>query len=320
MVTVVIPTYNRREMVREAIHSVRHQRYRDFELIVVDDGSTDGTGEAIRHLPDVRYLWQNHQGVSAARNRGVREGRGELIAFLDSDDLWLPQKLETQVAFMEDHPEVQICQTEEIWMRKGVRVNPRTKHRKPSGDIFARSLELCLVSPSAVIMRRRLFERVGGFDEALPACEDYDLWLRVATEEAVPLIEKPLVIKRGGHADQLSYCFWGMDRFRVAALGKLLVSGRLTPEKQSLTVQTLVKKCGILAQGARKRGKGEEAKRYLTLIDLYVNAFSRGEPASGDMETREERHGDTGTRRYRELKSPRHPVALSPRQFKMPSS
>ncbi len=274
-VTVIIPTYNRRKMVQEAIHSVLQQKYRDFELIVIDDGSTDGTGEAIRDLPGVRYLFQSNQGVSAARNRGVREGRGELVAFLDSDDLWLPQKLEVQVAFMRAHPEVQICQTDEIWLRNGVRVNPRNKHRKPSGDIFARSLELCLVSPSAVMMRREFFARMGGFDEALPPCEDYDLWLRVAAEEPVLLIQKPLITKRGGHPDQLSHCFWGMDRFRVAALGKLLASGRLTAEKQSLAVQALAKKCTILAQGARKRGKREEAERYLTLVDLYVNAFSK---------------------------------------------
>jgi glycosyltransferase involved in cell wall biosynthesis len=274
-VTVIIPTYNRRKMVQEAIHSVLQQKYRDFELIVIDDGSTDGTAEAIRDLPGVRYLFQSNQGVSAARNRGVREGRGELVAFLDSDDLWLPQKLEVQVAFMRVHPEVQICQTDEIWLRNGVRVNPRNKHRKPSGDIFARSLELCLVSPSAVMMRRDFFARMGGFDEALPPCEDYDLWLRVAAEEPVPLIQKPLITKRGGHPDQLSRCFWGMDRFRVAALGKLLASGSLTAEKQSLAVRALAKKCTILAQGARKRGKREEAERYLTLVDLYVNAFSK---------------------------------------------
>jgi len=271
MVTVVIPTYNRREIVQEAIQSVLQQTYRDFELIVVDDGSSDGTGEVVCKFPSVRYIYQKNRGVSAARNRGIGEGRGELIAFLDSDDLWMPQKLAVQVAFMEDHPEVQICQTEEIWMRNGVRVNPRNHHRKPSGDIFARSLELCLVSPSAVMVRRGLFERMDGFDEALPACEDYDLWLRVAAEEAVLLLAKPLVIKRGGHPDQLSRRFWGMDRFRIAALCKLLASGKLTPEKQILAIQTLARKCAILAQGARKRGRWEEAERYLALAE---QAFS----------------------------------------------
>ena len=159
-------------------------------------------------------------------------------------------------------------------MRSGVRVNPRNHHRKPSGDVFARSLELCLVSPSAVMMRRGLFERMGGFDETLPACEDYYLWLRIAAEEAVPLIERPLVTKRGGHFDQLSHRFWGMDRFRVAALCKLLASGGLTSEQRSLAAQALVKKCTILAQGARKRGKGEEARHYLTLADLHLRPRS----------------------------------------------
>ena len=140
----------------------------------------------------LRYFRQDRSGVSAARNLGVRQSRGRLIAFLDSDDLWQPDKLKIQVRFMENSPEVQICQTDEVWIRHGVRVNPRIKHRKPSGDIFERSLDLCLVSPSAVMMTRELFDRSGGFDESLPVCEDYDLWLRIARDYPVPLIEQPL--------------------------------------------------------------------------------------------------------------------------------
>jgi glycosyltransferase involved in cell wall biosynthesis len=268
-VSVIIPTYNRRDFVREAVASVLAQTYGDFELLVVDDGSDDDTAAVVREFDGVRYVFQPNRGVSAARNRGAALSGGELLAFLDSDDLWQPRKLEYQVAFFATHPQTRICQTEEIWLRHGVRVNPRNKHRKVGGDIFARSLELCLVSPSAAMLRRELFERVGGFDESLPACEDYDLWLRIAATEAIHLIETPLVIKRGGHADQLSRRFWGMDRFRVAALCKLLDSGALSPEQRRLTEDTLRTKCNVLAQGACKRGKDGEP--YLALAAAYAN-------------------------------------------------
>lgn len=265
-VSVIIPTYNRQDCVREAIASVLAQTYQDFELIVVDDGSEDGTQTVVQEFsaiaPCIRYIFQPNQGVAAARNTGVALSVGAFVAFLDSDDLWQPDKLKRQLAFFTAHPEAHICQTEEIWLRRGVRINPHKKHRKAGGDIFARSLDLCLVSPSAVMLRRSLFGRIGGFDPQLPACEDYDLWLRIAALLPVHLIETPLVIKRGGHSDQLSHHYWGMDRFRIAALQKLLDSGVLSPEQRQLTLAVFRKKCTILAQGARKRGKsGEEYER-----------------------------------------------------------
>jgi GT2 family glycosyltransferase len=267
-VSVIIPTHNRRDFVREAIASVLAQTYQDFELLVVDDGSTDDTSEVVREFPGLRYIRQENRGVSAARNRGVADSSGKMLAFLDSDDLWQPRKLEMQVEFFAAHPKARICQTEEIWLRKGVRVNPHNKHKKPSGDIFARSLHLCLVSPSAVMMQRELFECLGGFDESLPACEDYELWLRIAATEHVHLLETPLAIKRGGHADQLSHRFWGMDRFRVAALCKLLASDILTLEQRTQTEEVLLAKCRILAQGARKRG--QDGEMYLRLAEAYT--------------------------------------------------
>lgn len=273
-VSVIIPTYNRCEFVREALASVLAQSFTDFEVIVVDDGSDDETAEAVQEFSDVRYVWQQNRGVSAARNFGVSQSSGGLIAFLDSDDVWQPQKLKQQARFFTQHPEAQICQTEEIWLRNGVRVNPHAKHHKPDGDIFARSLELCLVSPSAVMMRRELFERQGGFDEELPACEDYDLWLRIAAILPVHLIETPLVIKRGGHADHLSRKFWGMDRFRVAALCKLLASGVLSEEQRRLAEDVFHRKCMILAKGAEKRG--QDGERYRAMAAAYTRRMTPG--------------------------------------------
>ncbi len=275
-VSTIIPTYNRPAFLREALASVLAQTYRDSETIVVDDGSANAARDATRQIVEeyvrarsrpIRYLFQPHRGVSAARNRGVAASRGELLAFLDSDDVWQPEKLAHQVAFFEAQPTAQICQTQETWIRHGVRVNPRNTHRKPHGDIFVQSLAHCLVSPSAVMLRRALFERTGGFDEQLPACEDYDLWLRISVREPVYLIDTPLVLKRGGHADQLSRQFWGMDRFRLIALRKLLDSGRLSLQQRQATLSMFHKKCQILANGARKRGKSAEP--YLALIARY---------------------------------------------------
>lgn len=270
IVSVIIPTYNRWPLVREAIESVLAQSYRLFELIVIDDGSTDGTAQKLAGFgTKLRLIERPQRGVSAARNRGAKAARGRYLAFLDSDDLWLPKKLAVQTAFMEDHAEFEICQTDEIWVRGGLRVNPKAKHRKPSGDIFRRSLELCLVSPSAVMMTRELFDRSGGFDENLPVCEDYDLWLRIASTHLVPLIAEALTIKRGGHGDQLSRSRWGMDRYRVAALAKLLHTD-LAGERRQWAVETLRRKISILSHGARKRGKIEEAVAYETLLSSFV--------------------------------------------------
>jgi glycosyltransferase involved in cell wall biosynthesis len=262
MVSVVIPTYNRRSTLCEAIESVLCQSYRDFELIVVDDGSEDGTAERLKEYESgVRLFSQPRRGVAAARNAGVKNSTGKYLAFLDSDDLWKPKKLEYQVGFMESHPEAKICQTEEIWIRRGVRVNPKEKHRKPSGDIFQASLDLCLVSPSAVMMTRELFDGLGGFDESFPVCEDYELWLRISAKTPILLLPKALVVKRGGHADQLSRSTWGLDRFRILALQKLLHSELSRGERRAV-IEVLRKKAAILAQGARKRGKKNEAEFY----------------------------------------------------------
>jgi glycosyltransferase involved in cell wall biosynthesis len=268
-VSVIITTFNRAAMVTEAVESVLAQEMTDFELIVIDDGSTDETEERLSiYGSRLKYHKQENAGVSSARNRGLESARAPLIAFLDSDDLWLPAKLQVQHKYMMEHPEVHICQTEEIWWRNGRQVNPKRHHRKPSGDIFRRSLDLCLVSPSAVMMRRKLFEKVGYFDEELPAAEDYDLWLRVSVEYQVLLLPDPVVIKRGGHPDQLSSKS-GIDRYRIKALEKLLQSDRLSGEQYKWTWQALRRKCEIYGQGCLKRGRVDEGERYLSLPEKY---------------------------------------------------
>jgi glycosyltransferase involved in cell wall biosynthesis len=265
-VSVIIPTYNRRALVDEAVGSVLAQSYNNFELIVIDDGSDDGTADHLaRYGSYLRLISRRRSGVAAARNYGVSVAKGRYLAFLDSDDLWMPNKLEIQVAFMGQHLGVQICQTDEIWIRNRVRVNPKTKHKKPSGDVFRRSLDLCLVSPSAVMMTKQLFNQVGGFDESFPVCEDYDLWLRIALNHAIPLIPIALVSKRGGHSDQLSHSLWGMDRYRVQSLRNLLRGG-ISGEKRQWVLDALRRKVSILCQGATKRGKQQELAAYEAML------------------------------------------------------
>jgi len=259
-VSVIIPVYNRKELLREALDSVWGQSFQPRETIVVDDGSDDGTWEWLDPIerPDFKALRQERSGPAAARNRGLAIAQGKYVAFLDSDDAWLPKKLERQVEFLESHPEFQICQTEEIWIRKGIRVNPRKKHAKPSGWIFAECLKLCLISPSAVILAREFLRGLGGFDESFEVCEDYELWLRASLRSPVMTLPEALTLKRGGHPDQLSRAHWGMDRFRVRAIEKTLNCESLSPEQDGAARAELTTKLSILSQGFGKRHPGGE--------------------------------------------------------------
>ena len=269
LVSVIIPTYNRGWILQEAIDSVLEQDFHDYELIVVDDGSVDNTPAILKAYKDeITVLRQANQGVSAARNSGIKAATGRLISFLDSDDLWLPRKLSAQVQFFNDHPKAVITQTQERWIRNGVRVNPKKRHHKFSGMIFERSLALCLVSPSAVMIKKSLFNTVGIFDESLPACEDYDLWLRISCRYPVHLIETPLIIKRGGHDDQLSKAS-GLDKYRIQSLLKIIESDILTAPQSRAAIEKLKEKCAVYAGGCHKRGREAEAKYFYALAEKY---------------------------------------------------
>ncbi len=268
LVSVIIPTRNRCAMVRQAVESVLTQKGAGFELIVVDDGSEDDTPRLLASygtaLQTVRL--EHSRGVSAARNAGIHVSQGEWLAFLDSDDLWLPKKLRAQLDFFRQNPGMRICQTDEIWMQNGRRRNPKKYHAKPSGWCFERLLERCLVSPSAVMLHRSLFDEVGLFDESLPACEDYDLWLRIGCRYPIGLVPKALVIKRGGHLDQLSATVPALDRFRLQALAKLLNTAPLKPAQKAQVLNVLQRKASIYATGCLKRGKTAEAHWALSIV------------------------------------------------------
>jgi glycosyltransferase involved in cell wall biosynthesis len=273
LVAVIIPTYNRAALLERAVQSVLGQTFRDFELMVVDDGSTDGTKElSLFKEPDPRLRClklPHNRGVSAARNVGVRVTSAPWLAFLDSDDEWLPHKLERQVRWTNGHPDMPIVQAREIWIRHGRRVNPPKTHEKFGGDLFAASLERCMITPSSAMLSRNLFEKSGGFNEDFPACEDFDLWLRITCRHGVGLVDEYLLKRYGGHADQLSATVPVLDRFRIRSIADLLSADLLTAGQRELAQKNLLKRAAIVAQGYKKHGNNEEYERYRKIICRY---------------------------------------------------
>ena len=274
-ISVIVPTHNREHLLPRALNSIAAQTQKPLEVIVVDDGSTDNTIDTLRHgFPDVVLFEESQRGVSAARNRGIQASRGDWIAFLDSDDEWLPEKLAHQNAALASTPTALLCHTDEVWIRNGTRVNPMKKHAKRGGDIFKDCLPLCCMSPSSVVVHRNVLEDVGCFDEALPACEDYDLWLRITSRYPVLFIDEPLVVKHGGHNDQLSRRYWGMDRFRIAALEKLLGSYSLNDTQRAEAARVCAEKIEIYRAGAKKRGRHDEAHLYTVKLQKLQQSIS----------------------------------------------
>lgn len=268
--SVIIPTFNRKDFVAEAVQSVLNQSVKPDEVIVVDDGSNDGTEN---HLSEefgdrIHYHYKDNGGVSSARNAGISLSKGDLVAFLDSDDMWAPEKMERQLSVML-HSAVPACYTNEIWIRRGVRVNQMKKHQKYGGDIFEKCLPLCIISPSSIMLRRDVIEDTGLFNEKLEVCEDYEYWLRLTRKYEICFLDEPLIIKRGGHSDQLSHKYWGNDRFRVIALQGIIDSGLLTEPQRDAAIKELVRKCEILVKGFEKRNKVTEADHFRETANQY---------------------------------------------------
>jgi glycosyltransferase involved in cell wall biosynthesis len=268
MVSVIIPTYNRSPFLRKAIDSVLAQTFRDFELIVVDSRSTDDTPRLLAELGDTVTVLQIARGnPGAARNLGMGSSRALLIAFLDSDDRWHPEKLAVQIEAMRREPGYPISHTQEIWYSGGRVLPQRPKHRKYHGWIFPHCLPLCAVSPSTVIARRELFDEIGLFDESLVCCEDYDLWLRASASHPFLLVDRALTFKDGGREDQMSRIHRvGMDRHRIRSLAKALSApGLLDDAQRTLALGELGNKCRIYGQGCLKHRREDEGNRYLAL-------------------------------------------------------
>ena len=269
LVSVIIPTYNRFSLLREAIQSVLAQTVRDFELIIADDGSTDET-PTLATLSGIRYVRIDHTGKPGlVRNHGAETAKGDYLAFLDSDDLWKPGKLARQIALFKERPELKITHTRELWLRNGREVSQSGQRHRRSGMIFKDALKKCTIGPSTVMLKKSLFMESGGFRDDLEIAEDYELWLRITAFHKVGYINRPLTVKRAGFSDQLSEKYGYIEYFRIKALLPLVESKFFPAEKQKLAEEELVKKCLIYAGGCRKRGKIEEATEYEVIASKY---------------------------------------------------
>ena len=263
-ISVIIPTYNRCDLLKRAINSVIKQTITPKEIIIVDNGSTDQTYQMVSSLfPEINYFIEKKRGVSAARNKGILESKSKWIAFLDSDDAWKPTKLEKQMEYsVFNQDKYRIIHTDENWYRNKKFLNQLKKHKKSGGNIFKNSLQLCCISPSSVVLKKQIFEEYGLFDENLEVCEDYDMWIRITSKEEVGFLDSPLVLKYGGHSDQLSKKFWGMDRFRIKSLEKNLKNEHFSKSQKINVLDTLIEKLTIVSDGALKRGNKEIFKKY----------------------------------------------------------
>jgi len=270
--SVIIPTFNRESFLQPAIDSVLEQSYKNFELIIVDDGSTDSTKNLVNSYSDSRitYLYQENKGVSASRNLALSKSKGNFIAFLDSDDRWLKEKLEKTLEYIKKYPGIDIFHTEEIWYKNGKILRQKKKHKKPTGFVYKCSLPLCCIGMSTAVIKKTIFDEIGFFDETFEGCEDYDFWLRTTYIHEIKLIPEALTLKNGGRPDQLSLSIWGLDRFRIKALRKMLDSKRLNALQYAQTLTELKKKCKIFSLGSEKHGKIEEAKYYSSIPALYI--------------------------------------------------
>ena len=272
-ISIVIPTFNRIGSLPRALDSALNQTYQPSEIIVVDNGSSDGTTKLLRErYPSIRLLIEKKLGVSAARNKGIRHSKFQWIALLDSDDAWDKTKLEKQKnALASSHDHFRLVHTDEIWIRNGNKFNQMKKHQKFGGDIFNNCLSLCCISPSSVLINKNIFKEVGYFDESLPVCEDYDLWLKICSQEKILFINQKLTLKYGGHKDQLSKTYWGMDRFRIKSLENLILNYKLKPDQKINAIKTIVKKLKIIVNGAYKRNNSSIINKYEEKLFYWKN-------------------------------------------------
>jgi glycosyltransferase involved in cell wall biosynthesis len=288
MVSVIIPTYNRRDVLLRALDSVAQQTYANWELIVVDDGSTDGTAELFKTwqasknlVQSVKYIKTFNGGVSRARNLGTLAATSPWLAFLDSDDEWLPEKLAKQILLT---PHYQLIHGEEIWMRHGVRVNPMKKHAKSGGRVFSRCVELCFISPSTVLISRDLLLKMGGFREDYPVCEDYELWLRIAHQFEVGFVPTPVIKKYGGNPNQLSLSVPAMDYYRVRALVPFLENKKLSDGEREEVAESILSRSRILLKGYQKHGHPDRAKVVEDWNQFALNALTQAHSAHSAAE------------------------------------
>jgi glycosyltransferase involved in cell wall biosynthesis len=270
LVSVIIPTYNREQYLRKALDSVLAQTYQRFEIIVVDDGSTDNTRTMLSaYQESVRYVYQENQGISKARNTGIRNSHGDCIAFLDSDDYWLPEKTELQVALLQKHPEYGMVASR----CSSVRLDGsfREKNRPgTSGWVLENLFQANFIRTSAAIIRKECFHEVGLFDEELKECEEYDLWLRMASQYPIGFINKSLAVyvdnAEGVSTDSLSGRL-----YRLKVLEKAYLKRKIPPKMYR---NRIANTCHYIGRHYLAKGQKENGRNYLIkaqrLKPLYI--------------------------------------------------
>ena len=262
-ISVVIPTYNRSKFLNRSIKSVLNQTLQPEEIIVVDNGSTDDTCDMIsKNFSNICYIYHDKKGVSAARNEGIKISKSNWVSFLDSDDEWMKDKLLLQKEYILKNPNVKFLHTNEIWFKNGKHLNQKKIHKKYGGYIFENCLKLCCISPSSTLIKKKLFDKIGYFDENFEVCEDYELWLRASSKIKIHFLEDKLTIKHGGHDEQLSKKYWGMDRFRIMAIEKNILNNWFNEEQKRYAIEDLISKIKIILIGAQNRNNQKIFNEY----------------------------------------------------------
>lgn len=218
-ISVVIPTYNRFELLKRALKSVYAQTLQPKEIIVIDDGSSDATSKITLTFPNIRYIRQKNGGVANARNTGIKNARYEWIAFLDDDDEWESKKLQLQAAFHKNNENTYISYTDEAWFVEGVEKKIPKKYQKPKQNRFIDHVRYCIIAPSSVMVHKSVFTAIGLFDESLRVCEDYDMWLRILRRYDFGYIDKKLLKKHAHSGYQLGFSKH-LEYYRLCALKK----------------------------------------------------------------------------------------------------
>lgn len=272
LVDVIIPAYERPQLLREAIDSVLAQTLASLRLIIVDDASPLPLAEQM-HLEDSRVTFlrlSRNTGPGGARNAGVAAGNAPFVGFLDSDDLWVSEKLEKQMAQFESDPALQWVHANEEWQRHGKTVLQRSEHRKQGGDFLERAFARCLIANSAVMFRRSFYEKHSGFNAHFPVCSDFELWLRMLADSPIGFLDEALVIKRAGDWPQVSSTP-ETDRYRVLALHRFYRQHKNEPRFEELAgilFDEAIYKCQILLKGAVKYGRQDRARTYQAWLTL----------------------------------------------------
>jgi glycosyltransferase involved in cell wall biosynthesis len=297
-VSIIIPTYNCAGYLGRAIDSVCAQTYKDYEILVVDDGSTDNTRDvAMQYGRKLRYLYQQNRGVSAARNHAISKASGELLAYLDADDMWYSEKLERQVAFLDAHQECGMLHSEISVINEQdeilhVRFNQMTKRSVPQGHCLQALLKCSHIQTLTVVERRNCFERVGAFDERLAVAEDYLHWIMIAAEgQAVGYLEEPLAKYRWRTGSLMGNPIRLLEAY--VKIYDILIQEKQFASQHGAEAVAILRDCSFMAQRGlayhdRIEGRGESAKRRLADLikerphefELYLDLLKAYLPSS----------------------------------------